>query len=332
MKLNPAVAQRTWTATERVVRVLRVESGGQRDRGRSELTALEVLDQGPAEDSAPSLEVAQLLRYWPQRREEGHDLGQHSADMAGLAVRAGDGDRGLIGMPGLPAYAVQQQRPAGDRLGVLVRVGQPHEQAPPVVDQRDDPSHQPATLQILGGEAAPAPVILQLIEIVFARRPVAISWATVKTSSGSDVTSTAYSNTLAAGSAVISPKYRSSCRPESSPVSIASVRSIGRRSRITRRCRLQPTSRKVDCLPCQPWPAVTQPGSAIARSISRCAFLVSRSLKRYGNPSRSARLMSASVPQSQSPRNRHGQAVRPSRASNAHKPGAECFEACWFPA
>ena len=38
-------------------------------------------------ESVPSLEVAQLLRYWPQRLEEGHDLGQHSANMAGLAVR-----------------------------------------------------------------------------------------------------------------------------------------------------------------------------------------------------------------------------------------------------
>jgi hypothetical protein len=53
------------------------------------------------------LEVAQLLRYWPQRLEEGYDLGQQSTNMAGLAVRAGagDGDRGLIGMPGLPADA-----------------------------------------------------------------------------------------------------------------------------------------------------------------------------------------------------------------------------------
>src|SRR5512147_3278995 len=146
MNLNPAVAQRTWTATERLVRVLRVESGGQRDRGRSELTALEVFDQGSAEDSVPSLEVAQLLRYRPERPEEGHDLGQHSANMAGLAVRAGDRDRSLIGMPGLPADAMQQQRPAGDRLGGVVRIGQPPEQRPPVVDQRDDPSHQPATL------------------------------------------------------------------------------------------------------------------------------------------------------------------------------------------
>ena len=71
-----------------------------------------------------------------QRLEEGHHLGQHSANAAGLAVRAGDRDRGLIGRPGPPADTVQQQRPAGDRLGVLARIGQPHEQRPPVVDQR----------------------------------------------------------------------------------------------------------------------------------------------------------------------------------------------------
>jgi hypothetical protein len=36
------------------------------------------------------LEVGQLLRLWSQRVEEDGNLGQHSANVAGLAVRAGD--------------------------------------------------------------------------------------------------------------------------------------------------------------------------------------------------------------------------------------------------
>ena len=55
----------------------------------------------------------------PQGGEEGGNLGQHAADLAGLAVGAGDGDCdcGLFGVPGLPADGVEQQRPAGDRFG-----------------------------------------------------------------------------------------------------------------------------------------------------------------------------------------------------------------------
>jgi hypothetical protein len=83
-----------------------------------------------------------------------------------------------MGMPGLPAYSVQQQRPTSDRLGVLARIGQSHEQRPPILDQRDDPSHQPAARQIASGEAAPAPVVLQFIEIVLGIRAVAIRTAT----------------------------------------------------------------------------------------------------------------------------------------------------------
>lgn len=48
----------------------------------------------------------------PQRFEEGGNLGQHAADLAVLTAGAGDGDCGLIGVPGLPADGVEQQRSA----------------------------------------------------------------------------------------------------------------------------------------------------------------------------------------------------------------------------
>ena len=70
--------------------------------------------------------------------------------------------------------AMQQERPTGDRLEVLVGLGKPHEQRPPVVDKRHEPCHQSAARQVLRGEAAPAPLILQLVEGVFGISPIAI--------------------------------------------------------------------------------------------------------------------------------------------------------------
>ena len=45
-----------------------------------------------------------------------------------------------------------------------VRLDQPNEDAPPVVKQRDHARGQPATSKVLRDEAAPAPLVLQLVE------------------------------------------------------------------------------------------------------------------------------------------------------------------------
>jgi len=54
----------------------------------------------------------------------------------------------------------------GDGLGMLTRFGQADEQTPPVVDQGSLTGHEAAALEIVGGEATPAPVVLQFVERV----------------------------------------------------------------------------------------------------------------------------------------------------------------------
>ena len=106
--------------------------------GRVELAALEVFDQGVAEDAVPSIEVGQLLRSLPQPGEEAGDPQKSPAGAVMLAVRAGDGDRGLSGMLRFPADRLEQQRPAGDRLAMLVGVGQADKQVPPIGGEGDE--------------------------------------------------------------------------------------------------------------------------------------------------------------------------------------------------
>lgn len=69
-------------------------------------------------------------------------------------------------MTRLFADRIQHQRATGDRLGMLIRIGQSNEQAPPVINQCGDSGHRAATLQVLGGKAAPAPVIFQFVKVV----------------------------------------------------------------------------------------------------------------------------------------------------------------------
>src|SRR5215472_251036 len=133
---------------------------------RVELAPLEVFDQGIAEDAVPSIEVGQLLRSLPQASEEPGNAQKSAASSAVLAMRAGDDDRGSAGMLGLPADGLEQQRPAGDRLAMLIGVGQADEQVPPIGSEGDDAGHELAAFDVVGGEAAPAPLVLQFVEIV----------------------------------------------------------------------------------------------------------------------------------------------------------------------
>jgi hypothetical protein len=52
-------------------------------------------------------------------------------------------------MPGLPCDAVQRQRAAGNGLRMFVWNSQPHEDRPPVVDQRGNARHHLAPLLVL---------------------------------------------------------------------------------------------------------------------------------------------------------------------------------------
>src|SRR6202023_355291 len=83
-----------------------------------------------------------------------------------LTVRAADRHSGASGMVGLSTNRLQQQWATGDRLAVMVRIGQTHEQVPPVEDEGENACHDPAARQVVGGKSAPAPVVLQLVEAV----------------------------------------------------------------------------------------------------------------------------------------------------------------------
>ena len=60
---------------------------------------------------------------------------------------------------------------------MAIRVGQAPEQRPPIVGQRHDAGHQPAACQIVRREAAPTPLVLQLVEGVLAIATIAIELA-----------------------------------------------------------------------------------------------------------------------------------------------------------
>jgi hypothetical protein len=89
-------------------------------------------------------------------------------------MRMADGDAGLAAMPGEARRGMEQQRTTGNGFGMLAGVGQAHEQAPPVIGQRRDAGHEAAAFNILGGETAPAPMVLELVERIFRVGAVAV--------------------------------------------------------------------------------------------------------------------------------------------------------------
>src|ERR1700749_50343 len=137
-------------------------------RWRVKLAPLQVAFQRFAENAIPSLHRIQLLRSLAQTRQEARDPSVGAAGYALLTVRAGDGQRDLPGMLGLPRDRLHQQRTAGDRLGPVIEVGQTDEQAPPVEDQCDTPRKQPAAFQIVCRKTAPTPLVFQFVERVLA--------------------------------------------------------------------------------------------------------------------------------------------------------------------
>src|SRR5260370_18424977 len=126
------------------------------------------------EDAVPAPERVQLLRTLPQSGHEAGDTQISPACQMLLAVRAGDGQSHLARMVGSPRQSGEQERQAGYRLTMMLRIGQAHEQAPPVVDQRHTARQQPAAFEIMRGEAAPTPLVLQLVERVLAVCPIAV--------------------------------------------------------------------------------------------------------------------------------------------------------------
>jgi len=69
-------------------------------------------------------------------------------------------------MTGTLGNARKQQWTAGDRLQVFLGLCQAHEDIPPVVDEGDHARGEPAAREVMRGEAAPTPLVLQFVERV----------------------------------------------------------------------------------------------------------------------------------------------------------------------
>src|ERR1700757_2099428 len=144
---------------------------------RDQLPAVQIFPQRLAEDAIPALYCIQLLRFFSQPGKEPGDAQVGPPRRLLLAMRAAHRQRRPAGVLGFAGNRLEQQRPAGDDFTMLIRIGQPEKQAPPVVDQRHVGGQQAATSQILRCEATPAPVVLQLIKRVLAIRSVPVELA-----------------------------------------------------------------------------------------------------------------------------------------------------------
>ena len=98
----------------------------------------------------------ELLRSVPHPLlEQGGDKHERVFGLAEMRVQSRERDRCLSGMFRFAADRGHQPRSAGDRLAPRFGIGQPHEQAPPVINERHSASRELAAMQVVSGEAAP---------------------------------------------------------------------------------------------------------------------------------------------------------------------------------
>lgn len=98
-------------------------------------------------------------------------------------MQAADVHTRLTGMLRLRGDTVQEKRPTGDCLKMFVRLGEPHEQHLSFVHQGHHARHNPAACEVLGGEATPSLLILQLVKVVL--DVGAIGWSFIMLDSNS---------------------------------------------------------------------------------------------------------------------------------------------------
>ena len=139
---------------------LAASCGSHKTSWKPELTAIEEASHGVGENPAPALPSRQLLRSLDQLAKEAGNAREHARRPAGLGVRTGNSERGLSGMAAPFRDSGKQEGPAGDGLQMPVRLGEPHEQVPAVVDERDEAGHELTAGEIAGGEACPTPLVL----------------------------------------------------------------------------------------------------------------------------------------------------------------------------
>ena len=117
------------------------------------------------------------LRQRPARvagAEDHHGTMQRGLRFLEMGMQTGQGDGCLSGVFGPAPDRGHQPRPAGNCLVPDVGTGQTYEQTPPVVGQRGETGHEAAALEVVGGEAAPAPLVLQLVKAVLAVTAAAV--------------------------------------------------------------------------------------------------------------------------------------------------------------
>ena len=112
-----------------------------------------------SQDEREALEVCQLLRSRFEGTQEGRETRQCRLNGGLFRVLAGDGERGLSAVLSLGRHPIQQERSTGNRLVMLVGIGEAHKEIPPVGDKRHHARHEAAALEIVGREAAPSPLI-----------------------------------------------------------------------------------------------------------------------------------------------------------------------------
>src|SRR3954447_22858241 len=149
-------------------------SGWNKAWRRAQRAPVQVANEGLAEDPVPALFGRQLLRSERKRGKEGANPRQGGLSLSSRAVGTGDDQGRLTGMAGSPRHAMQQEGSAGNGFHTTVGIGQATEQAPPVVNQSDTARHHPAPLQVVGGEATPTPLVLDLVEPIFGVRAITI--------------------------------------------------------------------------------------------------------------------------------------------------------------
>src|SRR5450432_843113 len=155
----------------------RVASPRLQPRGKSQGAAFEEDLKCPGEDLTPALEVGQLLRTSDQATQELGDGAKRIGGRYRAGVRAGDLDRRLSRVTHALGDGVQQQGSAGDGFSVPIRLGQTNENVPPIIEQRVETRRQTTARQIMSDEAAPSPLVLQLVKYVLTVRPIAIELA-----------------------------------------------------------------------------------------------------------------------------------------------------------
>ena len=91
--------------------------------------------------------------------QEGRETRQYRLNGGLFRVLTCDGERGLSAVLGFGGDAMQQERSTRDGFVMFVGIGESHKEIPPVVHERHHAGHEAAAFEVVGGEAAPGPLV-----------------------------------------------------------------------------------------------------------------------------------------------------------------------------